>query len=119
MMGVTMYKDWTQNANELSSLLGEVQKGIPEVAKGFSRLAQAAAADGELSARQKELMAIAISIAVRCEGCITFHAKAAVKHGASRAEMLETIGMATYMGGGPSYVYGAQALEAFDQFAAA
>ncbi|QIT55263.1 carboxymuconolactone decarboxylase family protein [Aquisalimonas sp. 2447] len=114
-----MYKDWTNNANELSKLLGEVQKGIPQVAKGFSSLARAATADGALSPAQKELMAIAISVAVRCEGCITFHAKAAVKHGASREELLETIGVGTYMGGGPSHVYGAQALDAFDQFAAA
>ena len=49
------------------------------------------------------------------DGCIGFHTSAAIHHGATRDEVLETVGVAIYMGGGPSYVYGAQALEAFDQ----
>lgn len=60
-------------------------------------------------------MALAISVAVRCEGCIGSHTKAAKQAGATREEVLETVGMSIYMGGGPSFVYGAQALEAYDQ----
>ncbi|MFP4147553.1 MAG: carboxymuconolactone decarboxylase family protein [Halorhodospira sp.] len=113
-----MYNDWNQTANELSKLFQEVRKGHPEVGKGFSSLAQAATADGALSAKDKELMAIAIAIATHCEGCIAFHTKAAAKQGASREEVIETIGLCIYMGGGPSLAYGAQVLEAFDQFSA-
>ncbi|MGM0701011.1 MAG: carboxymuconolactone decarboxylase family protein [Pseudomonadota bacterium] len=110
-----MHKDWSAITTELSALFQEVRDGIPDVARGFSSLANAANADGALSSKGKELMALAISIAVRCEGCIGFHAKAAAKHGATRQEVLETIGVSAYMGGGPSFTYGAQALEAFDQ----
>ena len=106
-------------AKDLSSLMAEVRKGVPETAKAFSQLAAAATSPGALDVKTKELMALAIGITVRCDGCIAFHVKAAVKHGASREELLETIGMAMYMGGGPSFIYGAQALEAFDQFKAA
>ena len=67
--------------------------------------------------KTKELIALAIGIAGRCDGCIGFHTKAAIQQGATRQEVLETIDVAVYMGGGPSYVYGAQALEAFDQLA--
>ena len=65
--------------------------------------------------KTKELIALAIGIAARCDGCLAFHAKAAAKYGATREEILETIAVAVYMGGGPSMIYGAEALEAFDQ----
>ena len=55
-------------------------------------------------------------MAIRCVGCVAFHAKAAVKQGATRDEVMETMGMALYMGAGPSLMYAAQAVEAFDQF---
>lgn len=114
-----MHKDWTQVAKELSGLMGETRRGIPEVGKAFHDLDVAASAAGALDAKTKELVALAISIAVRCDGCVAFHAGAAVRHGAKRQELLEIIGTAIYMGGGPSWIYGAMALEAYDQFAAA
>ena len=80
-------------------------------------MAQAATTDGMLDPKTKELIAAAIGVAVRCDGCIAFHVKALVQQGASREEILEMLGMAVYMGGGPSMVYAAQALEAYDQFA--
>jgi len=112
-----MYKDWQNTTDELTRLMQSFGKGHPEVAKGFSQLSKAAEKDGALSAKDKELMALSIGVAIRCEGCIAFHAKAAAEYGATRAEVLETIGVCLYMGGGPSFVYGAQALEAFDSFA--
>jgi len=113
-----MHKDWGKVANELSALIVETRKGIPEVGKAFAALAGAATAPGALDPKTKELIAVAISITARCDGCVAFHVRAAVRRGATRAEVLETIGMSIYMGGGPSMMYGAQALEAFDQFAA-
>ena len=62
-------------------------------------------------------MALAIAVAINCEGCITYHARAAAKKQATRDEAAEAIAVAVEMGGGPAAVYGAQALEAFDQFA--
>ena len=87
--------------------------------KAFRDLVQAAGTDGALSHKQKELIALAISIAIRCEGCIVFHTRAGVKLGVTRAEMLEMLAVAIEMGGGPSAVYGAQALACYDQMAAA
>ena len=69
--------------------------------------------------KTKELIALAIGVAVRCDDCIAFHVKAAVDHGASREEILETLGMAIYMGAGPSAMYASHALGAYTQFAAA
>ncbi len=111
-----MHKDWDKVATDLTALMAEMRRGIPEVGKAFNDLAVAATAAGALDPKAKELIAVAISITARCDGCVAFHVKAAVRHGATRAEIMETIGMSVYMGGGPSMVYGAQALEAFNQF---
>jgi AhpD family alkylhydroperoxidase len=113
-----MYKEWTSQTTDLSALLRELRAGAPDVMKGFSALAQAALAAKALDTKTKELIALAIGIATRCDGCIAFHAEAALKQGATREEVMETIGMAIYMGAGPSVMYAAQAMEAFDQFTA-
>ncbi|MBX6323601.1 MAG: carboxymuconolactone decarboxylase family protein [Rhodospirillaceae bacterium] len=113
------HKDWIEITRTLAAAMGAVRRGVPDVTKAFSALATAATAPGALDARTKELMAVAISIAVRCDGCVGFHVKAALAQGATRQEILEVVALAIYMGGGPSFIYGAQALEACDQFQAA
>lgn len=113
-----MHKDWPEMAKELSGAIKEVRLGAPEVMKAFSAMASAATTEGVLETKTKELIALAIAVAIRCDGCVAFHAKAALENGASREEMMETMGMALYMGAGPSLMYAAQAVEAYDQFAA-
>lgn len=112
-----MHKDWPAMASELSAAIKQVRLGSPEVMKNFSAMASAATATGALDTKTKELMTMAIAVAIRCDGCIAFHAKAALQHGATREEIMETMGLAIYMGAGPSLMYAAQAIEAFDQFA--
>jgi AhpD family alkylhydroperoxidase len=113
-----MLKDWQEMETELSSDLRSLRSGAPDVMKGFSALAQAALNPNALDRKTKELIALAIAVATRCDACIAFHADAALKQAASRQEVLETMGMAIYMGAGPSAMYAAQAMEAFDQFSA-
>lgn len=113
-----MYKNWPAMTGDLTVALKEVRGGAPDVMKGFSALAQAALKANALDTKTKELIALAIAVATRCDGCIGFHAEAAVRSGASRDEVMETMGMAIYMGAGPSVMYAAQAVEAYDQFAA-
>lgn len=90
-----------------------------EPMRAFRGLVQATGTDGALSHKQKELIALAIAVATRCEGCIVFHVRACLKLGVTRAELLDMIGVAVEMGGGPSAVYGAQTLACYDQMAAA
>lgn len=113
-----MHKNWPDMAAELTGAIKEVRLGAPEVTKAFSAMARAATEAGVLDTKTKELIALAISVAIRCDGCVAFHSQAAVRQGATRDELLETMGMALYMGAGPSLMYAAQAVEAFDQFAA-
>jgi len=110
--------DWPEVAGSLIQALKPLRGGTPETMAAFSGLARAALEPKALSTKTKELIALGISVATRCDGCIAFHAEAAVKQGATRDEVMETMGMAIYMGAGPSVMYAAQALEAFDQFSA-
>jgi len=106
--------DWEDFITQTDQRMTAVRKGIPEVAKGFGALAKAATAPGALDAKTKELIALAIGITARCDGCLAYHARAAARLGASRDEILEVIGVSVYMGGGPSMIYGAEALDAYD-----
>ena len=108
---------WLGVVNNANGQIVELRKSAPKVLGGFGELAKQATRNGELSPKTKELIALAIGIAVRCDGCLAFHAKAAADEGATRQEVVETIGVAIYMGGGPSMIYGAEALDAFDAFA--
>lgn len=107
------YKELTRDT---SKYVGELRKAQPDAMAGFSQLAKAAGADGALDAKTKELIALAISVAVRCDACIGFHTKALVTLSASREELTETLAMSVYMGGGPSLMYAANAIKAFDEF---
>jgi alkylhydroperoxidase/carboxymuconolactone decarboxylase family protein YurZ len=107
--GFAMHKNWPEMAAGLSAPLKELRQGAPDVMKGFGAVARAALEAKALDTKTKELIALAIG---------AFHAEAAVRQGATREEVLETMGMAIYMGAGPSVMYAAQAVEAYDQFLA-
>lgn len=111
-------RDWLALEKEYQAAGRDLHQDGGGTMKAFRDLVKAASAEGALSHRHKELMALAIAIAIRCEGCIVFHVRACLKLGASREELLETIGVAVEMGGGPSSVYGAQALACHDRMAA-
>jgi AhpD family alkylhydroperoxidase len=110
------YRDLTQS---ISAGLSTLRTSTPEVMKSFNDLGKSATASGVLDAKTKELIALALSVAARCDPCIGFHAKALVKLGATRQEVDETLGVTTYMGGGPSLMYAANAIAAFEEFARA
>ncbi|MCP5365262.1 MAG: carboxymuconolactone decarboxylase family protein [Hyphomicrobiales bacterium] len=111
-----MGKNYPEIVSHLSGIMRQMHKDIPDAMRGFGALADKAKASGALDAKTKELIAVAISIALRCDGCIGFHVRGAVKAGATREEFGDMVAMAIMMGGGPSTVYGAYAFEAFNQF---
>lgn len=111
-----MQHDYQGLTVELNAKLAEIRKEIPDTMKGFGQMAQAAATDTALSPKQKELIAIAIGVAARCQGCLAFHAKALAKMGCTRAEFMEMLQVSIYMGGGPSLMTAAEALMAYEAF---
>ncbi len=110
-----MYKNWPLMAEDFNALLSDLRHSSPNVMRAFGQMAAAATQPGALDPKTKELIAFALSVAARCEPCITYHAKTAARLGASREEVSEAVGMAIYMGAGPAAMYAAEALEAFDQ----
>lgn len=111
-----MTKSYKEITADISASLAKMRKEIPDVMNGFNALSQAATKDGALSKKTKEFIALALGIAAHCDGCIGFHTQALIKLGVTREEFLETLSMAVYMGGGPSLMYAAEALKAFEEF---
>lgn len=111
-----MTTNYPELRQHLEDRLTQFGREMPGPMTGFARLHKKAVENGALSAKVKELMALAVSIAVGCEGCIAYHTHDAIKAGATRAELLETIGVGLLMGGGPGSIYAAHALDAVEQF---
>jgi AhpD family alkylhydroperoxidase len=111
-----MEKNYSELTKRISGDIRKLRKDIPDTMQAFSALAQAATRDGALDRKTKELIALALGVAARCDGCIGFHTETLVKLGATRQEVEETLGMAVYMGGGPSLMYAADAISAYEQF---
>lgn len=111
-----MSKSYREITGEVSRSLAKLRADIPDTTNGFSALARAATKDGVLDKKTKELIAMALSVGARCDPCVGFHAEALVKLGCTRAEFEEMLGMCVYMGGGPSLMYAAHALQAFEEF---
>lgn len=99
--------------------LGPYRKSQSETMQGFSQMAKAAMAEGAVSAKHKELIALAIGITQHCPGCIAFHVKALQRLDCTRAELEEALAVCVYMGGGPGLMLVAEALAAWDAIAAA
>ena len=112
-----MTKDYKGLTRDVAKYTRELGKLTPDAMGAFSSLAQNATKPGVLDAKTKELAALAISVAIRCDACIGFHVKALHGLDASREEVAEILMMNVYLGGGPSLMYAADALRAFDQFA--
>jgi AhpD family alkylhydroperoxidase len=108
--------DYIEYHRHLEERLVQLGQEIPGPMSGFARLHKKAVEDGALSGKIKEMMALAISISIGCEGCIAYHVHDAILAGATRQELMETIGVGLMMGGGPGSIYAAHAMDAIDQF---
>ena len=112
----SMTTNYILEHQHLEERLAQLGKELPGPMSGFARLHKKAVEDGAFAMKVKDMMALAISIVVGCDGCIAYHVHDAVKAGATRPELLETIGVALLMGGGPGSIYSAHALDAIEQF---
>ncbi|MDR3709264.1 MAG: carboxymuconolactone decarboxylase family protein [Capsulimonadaceae bacterium] len=114
-----MTRDFPAYRKDLKGLIAKLGKEAPGAIKGFGQLHEGAMKAGALDVKTKELIALGIGIASRCDGCIAFHTHEALVEGATREEIVETIAVGVLMGGGPSLMYSAHAMDALEQFEAA
>jgi AhpD family alkylhydroperoxidase len=104
---------------ELREEYARMAEVVPEVTASYAALHRSAMAEGALTTKTKELVALAIAVTRQCDGCIAAHARSAARRGATAQEVAETIGVCILMNGGPGTVYGPMAFAAYEEFAAA
>jgi len=107
--------DWKQYNSDMRGSLRNLNQAANETTRGFSALTKTVHDSGVIDPKTKELVALAISVADRCAPCIGFHIEALIAKGATREEISDILSICIQMGGGPSLMYAAKALEAFDQ----
>lgn len=109
---------WTEKLDDTRNQLRTLNKSIPETAKAFGALGKTVKEGGVLEFKTKEFIALGIAVSSKCEACIALHIDTLVRVGASREEISDVLGMTIQMGGGPSMMYAAKALECFDELSA-
>ena len=113
-----MEANYPANYKRLQGLIADLSGSLPRTMRAFTGLHKQATSEGALDRKTKELIALGMALSINCGGCVAYHVKQALESGASREEILEAVGVAVMMGGGPAVVYGCEALAALDQFQA-
>ena len=106
--------DWNTYRQQVVAGVGGVAKLSPDTVKGYATLSGAGEKTGHLDAKTRELIALAVAISLRCDGCITVHAEAARKLGATKEEIAEALGTAIAINAGAALVYATRTMDAFD-----
>lgn len=109
-----MMNDWSAYQGQLLASIKDIGSVSPSTIEGFQALDGAAAKSNVLDAKTRELIAMAVAVTTRCDGCIAFHTAAAAKAGASKAEMAEALTVAIALNAGAALVYSARAMDAFN-----
>lgn len=108
-----MMLDWNTYHQQLLATIGGIGKLSPDTVRGYGQLSEAGTKTGRLDAKTRELIALAVSVTRQCDGCITVHTDAAIKHGATREEIMEALGVAISVNAGATLVYSARVLDAY------
>lgn len=108
--------DWNKYRQQLVATIGEIAKTAPDLVRGYRTLANARAKSGALDAKTRELVALAVAVTVRCDGCITTHVEQARKHGATADEVTDALGVAVMVNAGAALVYSARTIDSFNSY---
>lgn len=107
--------EWKQYRQEVKGRVGELAKAAPEAMRGYMALAQSGEKAVHLDGKTRELISLAVAVTTHCDGCIASHVEAAIKHGATKEELSEALGVAIAMNAGAALVYSARTLDCFDE----
>ena len=110
--------DWNAYQQQLIASIAQIGKSSPDTVRGYRELSDAGAKTGKFDAKTRELIALAVAVTRQCDGCITVHTDAAVKHGATREEIAEALGVAIAVNAGAALVYSARVMDAYSAKAA-
>ncbi|TGT57777.1 carboxymuconolactone decarboxylase family protein [Mesorhizobium sp. M00.F.Ca.ET.170.01.1.1] len=110
--------NWKEYRGAVVKRVGDLRSLVPEVMKGYAALATSGEKSAHLDGKTREMIALAVAVTTRCDGCIASHVEAAIKHGATREELAEALGVAIALNAGAALVYSARTLDAFEQMSA-
>lgn len=110
-----MMQDWNGYRDALLARVGDFAKQTPDVMRGLATMENAAVKTGHLEPKIHELIALAVAVTTRCDGCISVHTKKAVEHGATIGEISEALGVAVALNAGAALTYSARVIEAHGQ----
>lgn len=105
--------DWNEYRKQIAMTIGEMGRLSPDLVKGYRTIATSHATKGTLDAKTRELIALAVAVTVKCDGCITVHVEQARRHGATADEITDALGVAVMVNAGAAMVYSARTLDAF------
>jgi len=105
-----------EKLQEIHTLIKNLQQNAPEETKNFFEFLKSVEKDGAVSAKNKELINIALAVAAQCEWCIAFHTQNAIKLGATKEEIVEAGMQAVLMHGGPALMYLTPLFNAIEEF---
>ena len=111
---MTTMQDWNAYRDALLGRVGEFSKLSPDVMRGLGTMEGSATKTALLEPKIHELIALAVAVTMRCDGCISVHAKKAVEHGATREEIAEAMGVAISLNAGAALTYTARVFDAID-----
>jgi AhpD family alkylhydroperoxidase len=107
-----MMMDWNGYLKDLLSTIGKLAELSPDTVRGYRTLSDAGKKTNHLDEKTRQLIALAVAVTTRCDGCITVHTDAAIKAGASKEEIAEALGVAVALNAGAALVYSARVLDA-------
>jgi AhpD family alkylhydroperoxidase len=107
--------DWNAYLSQIKSGITAFGKLSPGTIQGYVGLSSAGHKANLLGAKTRELIALAVAVTLRCDGCITTHTDAALKAGATREEIAEALGVAISLNAGAALVYSLRTLDAVEQ----
>lgn len=111
-----MMLDWNDYRKQLLGRVKEIGQLTPDTVKGYMELSAAGQKTDLLGAKMRELIALAVAVSLRCDGCITIHTEAAIKHGATEKEIAEALSVAISVNAGAALVYSSRVLDAFKEY---
>jgi len=111
-----MMLDWNEYRKQLAIGVKEVGQLSPDTIKGYIELSSAGQKKDLLGAKIRELIALAVAVTARCDGCITVHTEAAIRHGATKEEIAEALGVAVAVNAGAALVYSTRVMDAVKEY---
>ena len=106
--------DWKAYTSQIKAAVKEMAAANPDIVKAYAGLHGANAKSTRIDAKTRELIALAVAVTLRCDGCINAHTDAAIKAGAAKEEVIDALGVAIMVNAGAAMVYSARTIDAYN-----